>query len=84
MLSSLAKDILNNPNKLLSFNHGAKKTVESGRIYDALSLSSVCSKPAYAKALNKAKTTPRSFMPETKDPGFAQNTDDLYLPKVIN
>ena len=42
------------------------------------------SKKAYAKALNKAKTTPRSFMPETKDPGFAQNTDDLYLPKVIN
>ena len=41
-------------------------------------------KNAYAKALNKAKTTPRSFMPETKDPGFAQNTDDLYLPKVIN
>jgi hypothetical protein len=42
------------------------------------------SKDAYAKALNKAKTTPRSFMPETKNPGFAQNTDDLYLPKVIN
>ena len=42
------------------------------------------SKKAYAKALNKAKTTPRSFMPETKNPGFAQNTDDLYLPKVIN
>ena len=42
------------------------------------------SKKAYAKALNKAKTTPRSFMPETKDPGFAQNTDDVYLPKQIN
>ena len=42
------------------------------------------SKKAYAKALNKAATTPRSFMPETKDPGFAQNEDDLYLPKVIN
>jgi len=42
------------------------------------------SKKAYAKALNKAKTTPRSFMPETKNPGFAQNKDDLYLPKVIN
>ena len=42
------------------------------------------SKKDYAKALNKAATTPRSFMPETKDPGFAQNTDDLYLPKVIN
>ena len=42
------------------------------------------SKKAYAKALNKAKTTPRSFMPETKDPGFAQNKDDIYLPKVIN
>ena len=55
MLSSLAKDILNNPNKLLSFNHGAKKTVESGRIYDALSLSSVCSKPAYAKALKSIR-----------------------------
>ena len=42
------------------------------------------SKEAYAKALNKAKTTPRSFMTETKDPGFAQNTDDVYLPKQIN
>ena len=42
------------------------------------------SKKAYAKALNKAKTTPRSFMPETRDPGFAQNTDDLYLPQQIN
>ena len=42
------------------------------------------SKKDYAKALNKAATTPRSFMPETKDPGFAQNKDDLYLPKVIN
>ena len=42
------------------------------------------SKEAYAKALNKAKTTPRSFMPETKDPGFAQNKDDLYLPQQVN
>ena len=42
------------------------------------------SKKAYAKALNKAATTPRSFMPETVNPGFTQNTDDLYLPKVIN
>jgi hypothetical protein len=23
-------------------------------------------------------------MPETVNPGFAQNPDDLYLPKVIN
>ena len=42
------------------------------------------SKKAYAKALNKAATTPRSFMPETVNPGFAQNEDDLYLPKIIN
>ena len=42
------------------------------------------SKEAYAKALNKAKTTPRSFMPETKDPGFAQNKDDIYLPTQVN
>ena len=42
------------------------------------------SKKDYAKALNKAATTPRSFMPETKDPGFAKNPDDLYLSKVIN
>ena len=42
------------------------------------------SKKAYAKALNKAATTPRSFMPETVNPGFAQNKDDLYLPKIIN
>ena len=42
------------------------------------------SKKAYDAALKRAKTTPRSFMPETKDPGFAKNPDDLYLPKVIN
>ena len=42
------------------------------------------SKKAYDAALKKAKTTPRSFMPETVNPGFAQNKDDLYLPKVIN
>ena len=42
------------------------------------------SKKAYDAALKKAKATPRSFMPETKDPGFTQNTDDLYLPKIIN
>ena len=42
------------------------------------------SKKAYDAALKRAKTTPRSFMPETKNPGFAQNPDDLYLPKVIN
>ena len=42
------------------------------------------SKKAYAAAVDKAKKTPRSFMPITKDPGFAQNPDDLYLPKVIN
>ena len=42
------------------------------------------SKKAYADALNKAATTPRSFMPETKNPGFAQNKDDLYLPTQIN
>ena len=42
------------------------------------------SKKAYANALNKAATTPRSFMPETKNPGFAQNPDDLYLPTQIN
>ena len=42
------------------------------------------SKKAYDAALKKAKTTPRSFMPETKDPGFAQNKDDIYLPTQIN
>ena len=42
------------------------------------------SKKDYAKALNRAATTPRSFMPETVNPGFAQNPDDLYLPKIIN
>ena len=42
------------------------------------------SKKAYDAALKKAKATPRSFMPETKDPGFAQNKDDIYLPTQIN
>ena len=42
------------------------------------------SKKTYAKALDKAKKTPRSFMPETKDPGFAQNPDSMYIPQQIN
>jgi len=42
------------------------------------------SKKTYAKALDKAKNTPRSFMPETKDPGFAQNPDSMYIPQQIN
>ena len=42
------------------------------------------SKKTYAKALDKAKKTPRSFMPETKDPGFAQNPDSIYIPQQIN
>ena len=42
------------------------------------------SKKAYKDALDKAKNAKRSFMPITTDPGFAQNTDDLYLPQIIN
>ena len=41
-------------------------------------------KSNYFNALKKAKTKPGTFMPETVNPGFAQNPDDLYLPKVIN
>ena len=41
-------------------------------------------KSNYFDALNKAKTKKPTFMPETVNPGFAQNPDDLYLPKVIN
>ncbi len=42
------------------------------------------SKVAYAEAVKKAKSTPRSFMPLTKDPGFAQNKDEMYIPQQIN
>ena len=42
------------------------------------------SKVAYADAVKKAKSTPRSFMPLTKDPGFAQNPDEMYIPQQIN
>ena len=42
------------------------------------------SKKTYAKALDKAKKTPRSFMPETKNPGFAKNKDSMYIPQQIN
>tara|TARA_A100001201_G_C4078663_1_gene198203 strand:+ start:65 stop:751 length:687 start_codon:yes stop_codon:yes gene_type:complete len=41
-------------------------------------------KSNYFDALNKAKTKKPTFMPETVNPGFAQNKDDLYLPKIIN
>lgn len=41
-------------------------------------------KSNYFDAIKKAKTKPGTFMPETVNPGFAQNPDDLYLPKIIN
>ena len=40
-------------------------------------------KDYYLAAVKKAKETPRSYMPETKDPGFAQNPSDIYLPKAV-
>ena len=39
------------------------------------------SKDYYLAAVEKAKKTPRSYMQPTKDPGFAQNPSDIYLPK---
>ena len=39
-------------------------------------------KDYYLKAVKKAKETPKSYMEPTKDPGFAQNTSDIYLPKA--
>tara|TARA_R100000231_G_scaffold58837_1_gene48484 strand:- start:22 stop:645 length:624 start_codon:yes stop_codon:yes gene_type:complete len=41
-------------------------------------------KDAYAEALKKAKTTPRPFAKPIGTPGFAENKDDIYLPKQIN
>jgi hypothetical protein len=38
-------------------------------------------KDYYLAAVEKAKKTPRSYMEPTKDPGFAQNSADIYLPK---
>ena len=38
-------------------------------------------KDYYLEAVKKAKATPRSYMQPTKDPGFAQNPSDIYLPK---
>lgn len=38
-------------------------------------------KDYYLAAVKKAKETPRSYMEPTKDPGFAQNPSDIYLPK---
>jgi len=40
-------------------------------------------KDYYLAAVKKAKETPRSYMPETKDPGFAQNPSSIYLPKAV-
>jgi len=39
-------------------------------------------KDYYLAAVKKAKATPKSYMEPTKDPGFAQNPSDLYLPKA--
>ena len=38
-------------------------------------------KDYYLEAVKKAKATPKSYMEPTKDPGFAQNSSDIYLPK---
>ena len=40
-------------------------------------------KDYYLAAVQKAKDTPRSYMPETVNPGFAQNKSDIYLPKAV-
>ena len=40
-------------------------------------------KEYYLAAVQKAKDTPRSYMPETVNPGFAQNKSDIYLPKAV-
>ena len=39
-------------------------------------------KDYYLAAVQKAKTTPRSYMPQTQDPGFAQNPASDFLPKA--
>ena len=40
-------------------------------------------KEYYLAAVKKAKETPRSKMPITENPGFAQNPSDIYLPKAV-
>ena len=40
-------------------------------------------KEYYLAAVQKAKDTPRSYMPETVNPGFAQNPSSIYLPKAV-
>ena len=39
-------------------------------------------KEYYLAAVQKAKDTPRSYMPETVNPGFAQNPSSIYLPQA--
>ena len=71
----------------MMFSGGRRRPGFSPQIDPAKQAASVRfekSKKDYAKALNKAATTPRSFMPVTTNPGFTQNPDDLYLPKIIN
>ena len=38
-------------------------------------------KDYYLAAVQRAKDTPRSYMQPTRDPGFAQNDPNIYLPK---
>ena len=40
-------------------------------------------KDAYLAAVKQAKDKPRSYMPETVNPGFAQNPSSIYLPKAV-
>ena len=63
---------------------GTKRTMTADPARQAAQKRFDDSKIAYQEALKRAKTKPRSFMPETTNPGFAQNPDDLYLPKIIN
>ena len=39
-------------------------------------------KDYYLAAVQKAKTTPRSYMPQTQDPGFADNPASDFLPQA--
>tara|TARA_R100000329_G_scaffold141947_1_gene125047 strand:+ start:78 stop:668 length:591 start_codon:yes stop_codon:yes gene_type:complete len=62
---------------------GASGSTPQTAAKEAADLRKQNAKEYYLAAVQKAKDTPRSYMPETENPGFAQNPSSIYLPKAV-
>ena len=62
---------------------GASGSTPQTAAKEAADLRKQNAKEYYLAAVQKAKDTPRSYMPETVNPGFAQNPSSIYLPQAV-